>query len=263
MIGLIYMIKEIDTWRGANVTENANVAAQDIETCRQIVVARAITWGNRRGRTDETYNALTAAGLVEYLPPRTDGQHRYVVPADAITRALTDSLLVISIAEDDDNQEAAETLQMKLTDHVAKWIRANVAPNGTNNGDRVVNVQETVRRYGPTDDGIWPTWCQEAHDELRRIVLAILTWGTEEDICDELERAIDTIGMGSFLPPRRVQVTLPLIPGGEPVTLTVNTDRLGQVDQDAFRLAVRDMLVDTAASAISSGDATIVPLPAD
>jgi len=235
------------------VTESETIAQLDIEQCHRIVVARALTYCQRRGRTSEARDALTAAGLTDYLPP--SGDRALTIPADALTRALTDKPLIISVDEDDDPQDVTECLTEQLMEHVAAWVLENVQPPPP--GPHAFDIRATIGQHGLSGTIGWPDVAEVAQ-ELKRIVLAVLTWGEQEDICEELERVIELIGLRPYMPPPQVAVTMPLAPGGEPVTLTVKADRLGRPIATAVKEAAQEALDEYIDEAVQA--ATVNPV---
>jgi hypothetical protein len=222
---------------------DSEVTPLDVELCRQIVVARAWTTAQRRKRETETRQALRAAGLEDYLP--RDDVHRYIIPADVFTRALTERPFTLEFdADEDEVDEVAATLNVQLFEHVTGWILENVPSSGTN--DKAVNVNAIIRQHGQTGSTVWQHVTAEGAAELQRITTAVLEWGEEKDICEELERAMQLVGLKDFMPPEEASVSVKLMPNSEPIMLTVKTDRLGRPDRnhvsDALGHYISDLL---------------------
>lgn len=213
---------------------DAELPLWDVETCRQVVAARAIYWGDRAGRPDEVESALYAAGLDEYKVMRS---RRYVLPADIIQQALAFRALVVDLDADADEEDTQEAVQDGLMRHLAWFVTNHLTHEGSSQ-EKAVNVREVIRTYGAR--GNIDLVSAEGADELRRIVSTVLAWGEQEEICNDLESALNAIGLSPYLPPRTVKVKVQLHPDDPEFTVDIATNRRGEPDLDRLGVTIRD-----------------------
>lgn len=199
----------------------------DVETARQVFVARSLYWGDRAGYGNDTRAALRKSGLEAYIEARRD---TYTVKLDRLLAELGQTFEVRperphtprdgSWVEDAFYEKAREFRRSLTPDDYVKKEPS----------DKIVNVEAVTAAFGRSG-ALPPTEGDEPEATWRELVKSVLAWADDRGMCGVVEDGITAAGFGDFIPAREAVMDVTW----RGVTLqgvTVALKRDGSVDQN-------------------------------
>lgn len=210
----------------------------DVETDKQVLAVRATDWARTLGCETMVANALEAVGLGIYLP-----NHRrpFTVPlGDYITR-LPENVEISLRTDDVFPSSISYEVAMRLRSYSQEFC--GLIYQGT------ITAEPGKAEVEPVDvDAIltqWGTWntpypragSEDIAASRRTLVLNVIRWAIDEGFCRTVEDAISSIGLGDYLPPSELDLTVQ-VEGFGPVATHLNLNRVGEYSQQELTEAV-------------------------
>lgn len=244
-----------ETTTTADEVETTEVPAptvDDVETAKAVFVTRALYIGGYGGHHRNARSALRHIGLEDYYD---SGIRAFDIQLGRLKGMLGDTV-TIHLANGTTPPYATTLVRDTVRVIVGEWARelADEEWAQQEGPSKLVNTAEVGSTFGNTAP-LPATNNPEVTETWRQLTLGVLKWADETRLCETVEHMLRQIGMGEFIPSRRVNLSVQWC--GQTIELTdVVADRLGKVSQSEVIYRLQRLLETEVPTVV---DTTLVP----
>ncbi|MCC3317957.1 MULTISPECIES: hypothetical protein [Nocardia] len=217
------------------VAETTTPAVPDLDTEKQILVARIHKWAHRRGYEDRAEIVLNDIGLGSMLP---GGPQPYTLDLSALRDAIPTELDL----QLRDHQRGPGSLAVRVESFISdqltsfnnKLYRSELTAKEVAEQSASVDVTAVLDEWGATTSPYPPAGTEEIEQFRHRTIKAVLKVGNDRGYCGVLEDAIQEIGLMDYLPAREKDMDIEIPADLGRISVTLELDRLGQMTRSEF-----------------------------